>query len=1002
MSSHVSVTSHTRSTENALYASGKKDACRTVECCRRGFRKLFYVLPLLILLSSWIPVHAFDQPKSVLFISSYSESFVIVPQQIQGIRSAFDPYPIQLEIEYMDTRRIESKENIEIFRQMLSYKLENLPPYDAVLVGDDNALQFALDHQEALLSGMPVVFLGINDLQRAEQAATHPLITGVVEAFSLVETIDIAHQFHPQATRVVAIVDNTLTGQGDKHQFYQASEAFPSLKFEDLNTSEFTYDAFGEVLGTMGEETILLYMSMFQDITGATMTIDEAVPFLKAHTQVPIYRTSVGGVGDGLMGGKMVSYFEQGRVAADMVVQHFQGIPIAEIPMVEESPNKYFFDDVLLREHQVDRALIPADAILLNEPTSFYRENRDLVNNVLAVMVFLLVLILVMAYDNVRRRRIERELHEKNEELAAYNEEMLATEEELTAQYQTIQEHMDELTELNQKYEIATSGTNSCVWEIDLETDRMFLSDDLKRIFTVEINPTGNVEHLLNQLFPRREINRIRHAFTRYQNGTIDEISLQIPLEEQGAATRWVLFQGRGVYRQNGELVKLAGILLDITHLKEQEAHITFLAHHDPLTQLPNRNSFMNRIQEEIEAGHAGTVMLLDLDNFKTINDTLGHAVGDDVLREIARRLKTLARENLFISRFGGDEFLILLSREAHPEAIEEQVQLIQEAFKPEFQVKNSRRQIYFSMGITRFPDDSTDIEQLIMNADTAMYRVKHSGKNHYMYYQEDMIEALKAKVEIERHLMEALSRGGFKLVYQPQVETATGNVVGFEALLRITGVSIPPDQFIPVAEENGQIIPIGRWVAAEAIGQMAVWKEQGLPLKPVAINLSSKQLGDEDFHLFLREQLMEKDIPPQYLEIEITESVLLEETTDTTAFLNRLTEIGVRIALDDFGTGYSSLIYLTYLPIQKIKLDKTLSDRFLKGETARVMDNIIALGHSLNMEITAEGVEDVTQYHQLRQSGCDYMQGYLFSRPLPAEEATPLYNARLFPEEAS
>ena len=182
---------------------------------------------------------------------------------------------------------------------------------------------------------------------------------------------------------------------------------------------------------------------------------------------------------------------------------------------------------------------------------------------------------------------------------------MLATEEELTVQYQTIQEHMEELTVLNQKYEIATSGTNSCVWEIDLETDRMFLSDDLKRILSVEINPSGNVESILNQLFPRREINRIRHAFTRYQSGTADDISLQIPLEETEKSTRWVLFQGRGVYLQNGELVKLAGILLDITHIKEQEAHIDFLAYHDPLTRLPNRISFMNRIQEEIAAGHA-------------------------------------------------------------------------------------------------------------------------------------------------------------------------------------------------------------------------------------------------------------------------------------------------------------------------------------------------------------------------------------------------------------
>ncbi|MEN1761303.1 ABC transporter substrate binding protein [Anoxynatronum sibiricum] len=974
-----------------------------IHCTYRRQHVMMILLALLILsVSTCSGVSALEQPKSVLFISAYTESFVIVPEQIEGIQAAFEPYPIQIEIEYMDTRRIETEENIEIFRQMLTYKLNQLPPYDAVLVGDDNALQFALDHQEELFSGIPIVFLGINDLQRAAQAANNPMITGVVEVFSLVETIEMAHQFHPEATRVVAIVDNTLTGQGDRDQFYQAASALPILIFEDLNASEYTYEALGEMLETMGEDTILLYMSMFQDSSGATMTIDEAVAFLKAHTQIPTYRASVGGVGEGLMGGKMVSYFEQGRVAADMVVQILQGTPISAIPMVSESPNQYFLDDELLREHGIDRSLIPKGSILLNQPTSFYTENRGLVNNALAVLAFLIILLMVTVFDNVRRRRIERELHEKNEELAAYNEEMLATEEELTAQYQTIQEHMEELAVLNQKYEIAISGTNSCVWEIDLETDRMFLSDDLKHILSVEINPSGNVESILNQLFPRREINRIRHAFTRYQSGTADEISLQISLKETGKSTRWVLFQGRGVYLQNGELVKLAGILLDITHIKEQEAHIDFLAHHDPLTRLPNRISFMNRIQEEIAAGHSGTVMLLDLDNFKAINDTLGHAVGDDVLREIALRLQRLTDDNFFVSRFGGDEFLILLSREADPKVIETRVRQILDVFESPFQVFNSRRQIHFSMGITRFPDDSSDMEQLIMNADTAMFQVKHSGKNHYMYFQQEMIEVLKEKVETERRLTEALAEDGFRLVYQPQVEPITGSIVGFEALLRLKGIAILPDRFIPVAEETGQIIPIGRWVVGEAIRQMASWRDQGLPLKPVAINLSSKQLSDEGLHGYLQQKLLEKNIPAEYLEVEITESVLLEESTDTTTFLNRLREIGIRIALDDFGTGYSSLIYLTYLPIQKIKLDKTLSDRFLKDESVEVMNSIITLGHSLNMEITAEGVEEPEQYRKLKKSGCDFMQGYLFSRPLPAEEVTPIYNSQLISDNAS
>ncbi|MCT4617893.1 MAG: EAL domain-containing protein [Marinisporobacter sp.] len=423
--------------------------------------------------------------------------------------------------------------------------------------------------------------------------------------------------------------------------------------------------------------------------------------------------------------------------------------------------------------------------------------------------------------------------------------------------------------------------------------------------------------------------------------------------------------------------------------LKQKYEH---LAYHDPLTELPNRRSFFEKLQEAMNKNQPGAVILIDLDNFKEINDTLGHGYGDEVLKEVAQTLMSIKNEKIFISRFGGDEFLILIEEEGSITAIENYAKEMMCLLKEKIWIEGNRNYISASIGISRYPFDTNEVNELMMNVDMAMYQVKEQEKNNYMFFKKEMTEKLKKQVQIESILREAIKEDGFKVIYQPQICTSTGKVAGFEALLRLKDHAISPDSFIKVAEENGMIVQMGRWVTKEVINQIKIWKNKGLLGRPIAINFSAKQLNDIDYVSFLEKTLKENDIEAKYIEIEITESVFLDKKEETIVFLNELKGLGIKIALDDFGTGYSSLSYLTFLPVDKIKLDKSLCDKFLEIENIIVMDNIISLAHSLKLEVVAEGVEEAEQYRRLKVAKCDYIQGYLFSKPLENIEAEKIY----------
>lgn len=429
-------------------------------------------------------------------------------------------------------------------------------------------------------------------------------------------------------------------------------------------------------------------------------------------------------------------------------------------------------------------------------------------------------------------------------------------------------------------------------------------------------------------------------------------------------------------------------LIAQVAEIDSQRQYIDYLAYHDPLTGLANRRKFNDELDSTLKNERQGAVVLLDVDNFKRINDTLGHVYGDKVLQAIGARLITFAKSGPFVSRFGGDEFLILIDTTQIRSSIETCVRQLKDLFIEPLNIDGNNLEVQLSIGVARFPEDALTSDQLIMYADMALYNVKSQSKGDYKYFDSTMAEQLATRGYIEQLLKSAVQEDQFELVYQPQVHTLTLETCGFEALLRLKSESISPAVFIPIAEETGLIIQIGRMVAKKAVEQLSIWQKDSLDLRTVSINFSASQIHDSGFIAYLEDLLHHFQVPSKLLEIEITENIFIDNKEMTLQFLSQLRALGVKISIDDFGTGYSSLSYLTFLPIDKVKLDKSLSDKFLDYEDTSVMDNLISLAQSLGLIVVAEGIETKSQFERLRLAACDSIQGYYFSKPLKAHEA--------------
>ncbi|MDP4177174.1 MAG: EAL domain-containing protein [Bacillota bacterium] len=585
------------------------------------------------------------------------------------------------------------------------------------------------------------------------------------------------------------------------------------------------------------------------------------------------------------------------------------------------------------------------------------------------------------------------------DELNTVYEELLATEEDLRLQFDELSNSKEALRISDERYKLALECANAFIWEYDLKTGEFFVSDKVYDICGYHIDNNVDIISFIKDKVHPEDIDTVLKDFNDHINNVTTVYKSEFRFNKNNGEYVWLLSRGMAIKNSENKAVKIAGSITDISYRKFSEEKIKFMAYYDSLTELPNRTFFINKLNELLKSindnSSKGAVLFIDLDNFKNINDTMGHNYGDKLLIYLAKKLKSWIKSEDVLCRLGGDEFILL-----HHNSDEAEVRAYAQSFlelvnQP---CKIDGKQIYVtvSIGIALYPKDGMDTDTILKNADAAMYKAKESGKNRVELFNQDMYLKLKRKTQIERILRKAIENDEFIINYQPQYDAQNNIIFGFEALLRLNSKElglISPLEFIPIAEEYGHITKISLWIIKESCKQAVKWIEKGYKFKSLSVNISSVDLQQLNLHEYIEEVINNIGLDPKILELEITESVLMESLDSSIAILRKLMDMGIRIALDDFGTGYSSLSYLRKIPISTLKIDKSFIDNITSNQKEEsIINNIIEMSHSLELKVVAEGVETKEQLLVLNERKCDYIQGYYFSKPLPACEIEKLF----------
>lgn len=571
-----------------------------------------------------------------------------------------------------------------------------------------------------------------------------------------------------------------------------------------------------------------------------------------------------------------------------------------------------------------------------------------------------------------------------------------------TKAVRTLQESQRRLAETQLLAHIAN-------WERYPDSDDLYCSVELFRILGLPYGDSSlPLRTFLRHLMPQHRKSVSLMLDEALKNGKELESDLQITRED--GETRYILLKGLPHYDAHGTIDYVSGTLQDITERKFAEDQIRHLAYYDPLTQLPNRQLFREQALMTLKRAarnntHAA-LLYLDLDNFKHVNDTMGHGAGDCFLKDLSRRILSALRETdliaapptdnglenvAWVARVGGDEFIMMAGDLESPQASATIAQRILDKVEQPLIVEGQEFFPSGSIGIAVYPDDGDDVDTLMKHADTAMYHVKEQGRNGFAFYQDSMNQAAMRKLQLESRLRRAIENDELILHYQPQIDAQNGELIAVEALVRWICPKrglVPPGDFIPLAEETGLIVPIGSWVMRQACRQIHQWNEAGYTPIPIGINISSRQFREKDFVKTVEQILGEEAVAPAMIEIELTESLIMSDAEESIIKLKQLKQMGMKVSVDDFGTGYSSLAYLKKLPLDVLKIDRQFVMDLPDDENdAAIVSAIISLAQSLNLTTIAEGVETREQLAFLSRQGCTLIQGYFISKPLPANE---------------
>ncbi|MAE93959.1 MAG: two-component system response regulator [Deltaproteobacteria bacterium] len=541
-------------------------------------------------------------------------------------------------------------------------------------------------------------------------------------------------------------------------------------------------------------------------------------------------------------------------------------------------------------------------------------------------------------------------------------------------------------------------------FEVDIASGALECSETIRSLFDFAPGEELSQELLLSCIPP--EDRQVVRSFFHMSRESGEGFSVETPISWRDGSHRMVHWRVEVATDEKGDPEKIVGSVQDVTERTRAEEQVRYLAYHDGLTGLTNRNAFMERLREAIASArrHRRSVALLflDLDHFKRINDSLGHSTGDRLLQQVARRLEECVRQADLVtravgaiggvSRLGGDEFTVLLSEISNAEEAGRVARRLLEALGEPIVIDGNELRVGVSIGVTLFPSDGSDVDSLLRNADVAMYQAKEMGRSTVQFYSQSLSESESRRAALEGGLARGLEEGRFELHYQPQVDVVERRVLGVEALLRwrdpVLG-AVSPAEFVPVAEDVGLIPRLGEWVFATACREACRWLDAGLPPLRLSVNASPRQFESEAIVDLVGQTLFDTGLPADQLVLEVTETIFTRDPDAVALLLRELKSLGVRISLDDFGTGYSSLSYLKRFPVDELKIDHSfVRDVIHDPDDATIIQAILSIGAALDLDVVAEGVETPEQCGFLRERGCRAMQGHLFSPALPADEA--------------
>jgi diguanylate cyclase (GGDEF)-like protein/PAS domain S-box-containing protein len=548
----------------------------------------------------------------------------------------------------------------------------------------------------------------------------------------------------------------------------------------------------------------------------------------------------------------------------------------------------------------------------------------------------------------------------------------------------------------NMVVQIANDG----IWDWHIDTNLVLFDE---RYYTMAGYEVDEFPYTFEEWEGRVHPDDLSHTVNNVQSylkGVIEQFQIEFRFRRKNNSYMWIKAKGKIIEKNPaGEPTRFIGTHSDITMQKEHEEKILQQAHFDSLTGLPNRFLSLDRLKHSCTEAQRNqelvTLLFLDLDDFKKINDSLGHETGDLLLIEAANRLRNVVRAVDTVGRLGGDEFIIILRGLKNPKDAHPIVENLLNKFREMFIIKSRELMLTATVGVAIFPNDATDSSELLRKADSAMYDAKSRGRNTYSYYTDKMNKCAQRRLAIEEQIHGALNREEFSVYYQAKIDIGSSKIMGAEALVRwnnpVLG-SVPPDEFIPIAEQTGNIITLGKFVLRQALKQTSIWQQSIAKDFHIAVNLSPRQFRDPQLLTFIKNCLTQYKVLPGHLELEITEGVLLSGHNYVEELLTGINSLGVKMAMDDFGTGYSSLNYLRSYPFDVLKIDRSFINEISdKTKVNALINAIISMSHALNLTVVAEGIETTEQFVQLKKLGCDLGQGYLFSRPVTADEMTLL-----------